>query len=454
MGVANVDAVVVGAGVAGLAAALQLQSAGQEVFIIDPSDRPGGVLRTDHVAGYVVERGPNTTQVKAPMRGFLEGRRLDDLLVAAAPASRKRFLVRDGELVRVPSSPLAFATTPLLSTPGKLRMLAEPLVLRRKKHEESVAEFVSRRLGREAVRALVAPFLTGVYAGDEAQLGARSVFGSLVEGEERFGSIALGLTLGALRRNAKGLTGSYSAPAGLGPFARALAGALAEPPAMGSRVASIGRDAEGFHLDVTSGSGDLAIAAKRVVVATPALEAGQLLRTLDGDLARTLEDIVYAPVVAVPLGVARGDLASPADGFGFLVPQEEDLTLLGCLYMSQLFAGRAPPGHELLHCMLGGIRWPDVADASDDVLLARACEDLDRVLGLKAEPENLGVTRWPRAVPQPAKDHPARMDWVAKRLADIPGLALAGGYMAGVSVADSLASGIAAATMLVGERSG
>jgi oxygen-dependent protoporphyrinogen oxidase len=446
MSVARVDSVVVGAGVAGLAAALELQSAGDEVFVIDPSDRPGGACRTDHVGGYVVERGANTVLVKPPMRAFLEQRRLDETLVAAAPASRRRYLVRDGALERVPMSPLALAKTPLLTTAGKLRLLAEPFVWRRKKREESVAEFIGRRLGKQAVSALVAPFLTGVYAGDENQLGARAVFGSLVEGDERFGSITLGAGIvGALRRGPRGLPGSHSSQAGLGPFARKLAEQLAEPPALGSRVVSLGRDTQGFRVDVTSGSGDLSVTAARVVVATPSLEAGTLLRGVDGELARTLEDIEYAPIASVPLGFAPADVDTPIDGFGFLVPREEGLGLLGCLYMSQLFSGRAPEGRQLLHCMLGGVRWPEAAHLSDAELVARACEDLDRVLGLQGSPDPLGVARWPRAVPQPGRDHVARMRWVKERLVDFPGLALAGAYVAGVSVSDSLASGVAAA---------
>ena len=445
MSVARVDSVVVGAGVAGLAAALELQSAGDEVFVIDPSDRPGGALRTDHVGGYVVERGANTVMVKPPMRAFLEQRRLEDVLIAAAPTSRRRYLVRDHGLERVPMSPLALATTPLLTTGAKLRLLAEPFVWRRRKQEESVAEFIERRLGPQVVSALVGPFLTGVYAGDETQLGARAVFGSLVEADERFGSITLGGLIGAFRRGPRGLPGSHSTQAGLGPFARKLAEQLAEPPALGSRVVALGRDTQGFRVDVTSGSGDLSVTAARLVVAAPSLEAGTLLRGIDGELARTLEDIEYAPIAAVPLGVTPDDVATEIDGFGFLVPKGAGLGLLGCLYMSQLFAGRAPQGHELLHCMLGGVRWPEAAHMSDSDLVARACEDLDRVLGLKGQPESLGVARWQRAVPQPGRDHVARMRWVQERLVDFPGLALAGAYVAGVSVADSLASGVAAA---------
>jgi oxygen-dependent protoporphyrinogen oxidase len=444
---ARVDAVVAGAGIAGIAAALELQSAGDEVSVIDPSDRPGGVMRTDHVNGFVVERGPNTTLVKAPMRTFLRQRRFEDELLRAEPASRLRFVVRAGELVPVPLSPASLATTPLLSGGAKLRTLLEPFVRRNRGPEESVAEFMGRRLGGEVVSGLVGPFLPGVSAGDEEQLGARSVFPGLVGHEDRFGSIAIGALAGLLSREGRGgLRGSYSASAGFGPFARKLADHLAEPPALGSRVVSVARDGSRFRVEVTSASGDLSLDAARVVVAAPARETAQLLRGVDSQVARALEDVHYAPIATVPLGVAAGDLREPVRGFGFLVPRTENRKLLGCLFMSQLFPGRAPEGQELLHCMLGGARWPEAAHAADASLVEQAVHDLEATIGLRGTPESLGVGRWRRAIPQPDRDHAARMRWVQERLAaDAPGLALAGAYVAGVSVSDALASGVAAA---------
>ncbi len=147
MTTADVGAVVVGAGIAGLAAALELQESVREVFVVDAGDRPGGVLRTDHVSGYVIERGPNTIQVKAPMLRLLDRLGLRSALLAAQPASRLRFVFRDGELLPVPLSPLGFARTRLLSAGGKLRLLSEPLRFRRDATGESVAAFARRRFG-------------------------------------------------------------------------------------------------------------------------------------------------------------------------------------------------------------------------------------------------------------------------------------------------------------------
>ncbi|HKA15848.1 MAG TPA: protoporphyrinogen oxidase [Myxococcota bacterium] len=449
MGTPEVEAVVVGAGIAGLAAALELQSAGCDVHVADPSDRPGGVMRTDHRKGFVVESGPSTALVRAPMLDFLSKRGLDGGLLRASPANRKRFLYRGGQMIRVPDSAWRIARTPLLSTRAKLRALAEPFH-RRSRSDESVAEFIGRRFGKEVSSALVGPFLTGVYAGDEDQLGAAAVFPRWVDREQRFGSLALGGLAGLVRRDReRGLRGSYATEQGFGPFARRLAEGLAEPPALGTRVAWIARDGARWRVDLTSPSGDLSLSAARVVVAAPAYAAADLLRGLDGDMAAALEGIAYAPIVVAPVGIEAGRTRVPIEGFGFIVPREESLGLLGCLFMSQLFPRRAPPGHELLHCMLGGVRWPESVHLPDSALEARLAEDLSRTLGVADPPAPLGFVRWARAVPQPGRDHRARIRWLFDRQDRLPGLALAGAYVAGVSVSDSLASGVAAAARVL-----
>lgn len=450
MAIPDCAAVVVGAGVAGLAAALELEKTQPDVVVLDALDRPGGVLRTDHVSGYVVERGPNTFLLKPELHAALGERGLDGALVRARPASRRRFIWRDGALHQVPMSPWGFVRTPLLSAGGKLRLLLEPFVRRRDATGESVAEFAARRFGTQTLENMVGPFLTGVYAGDETQLGAEAVFGRLVEFEQRWGSVALGGLAAALgRRGRRGLAGTWSAPEGLGPFARRLAACLSDPPALGARVVSLRRDAGAWCLEVESPGGASAVRAQRVVLASGAREAAGLLAGVEPRCAELLAGIRYAPVVSLPLGVEAGALARPVDGFGFLVPRTERANLLGCLYMSQLFSGRAPAGHELLHCMLGGTRWPEALDAPDEVLVERAAADLDRVLGLRAAPQMLGVGRWPEAIPQPGRDHMTRISEARARLSALPGLALAGAYLDGVAVPDAFASGLRAARELV-----
>lgn len=440
---------VVGAGVAGLAAALELEKTCSEVVVVDASDRPGGVMRTDHVAGYVVERGPNTFLHKPAMHAALVEHQVASGLIQASPASRKRFLLRDGALQALPTSPASFLGTSLLSAGGKLRLMAEPFVRRGDGAAESVAEFATRRFGAQTAERLIAPFLTGVYAGDAEQLGAGAVFPALVEHERRAGSVVLGaLGAGLGRRRERLPAGSASAPEGLGVFARRLAERLSEPPALGTTVRGLRRDEGAWRVELEGPAGSSALRAERVVLAVPAPVAAQLLGSVDERSAELLDGIVYAPVVALPLGVARADLARPAEGFGFLVPPGEPADLLGCLFMSELFPGRAPEDQQLLHCMLGGTRWPAAVDAPEEELVERASRDLERVLGLRGTPLTLGMARWREAIPQPGRDHAHRVAEIRARVASLAGLALAGSHLDGVSVPDAFASGLRAAMEL------
>ena len=451
---------VLGAGVAGLAAALELERAGREVQVVDAGTQVGGAMRTQSLRGYRIERGANTFQWKPAMVDFLSAVGLDTLPLAAEPESRVRYFVREGKLVPVPGSLAGFARSSLLSSAGKKRLLAEPWVGKGDGSRETVAEFVERRLGPEAVSALVGPFLTGVYAGDEHQLGAAAVFPSLVELERRHGGLvrgALGNAIrsrfGAARRATKSRPGTWSAPEGLGQLSDALAERLSRPVRLGARAVALYREGPGWVTEFDGDAGPSRVHSEGVVLAVPAFAAAELLVAVDEDVSQALGGIRYEPIVAVGMGIPSTGVRQRIEGFGFLVPREERLDLLGCLFMSRLFPGRAPQGHELLHCMLGGTRWRDVFDYPEDLLRKRLWADLDRTLGLRCEPDTLSVQRWERAVPQPGVDHIQRIADVRRRLGAQPGIVLAGGYLDGVAVADALASGVTAARTIAATAS-
>jgi oxygen-dependent protoporphyrinogen oxidase len=224
-----------------------------------------------------------------------------------------------------------------------------------------------------------------------------------------------------------------------------LADSLGEPVRLGTRVARLVVEDTRWRAELRSAAGDEVVSARRVIVATPAPAASELLSLVAPEAAGSLAGIAYAPVVALGLGVDPAQVREPIEGFGFIVPRSAARKLLGCLFMSRIFAGRAPPGRELLHCMLGGARWPEVYDRSDEEIVARAVEDVDAALGLRAEPRTVTLTRWQQAIPQPGTDHVRRIAEIERRVRDLPGLTLAGSYLAGVSVADTLATGVRAA---------
>ncbi len=452
----DVDVVVVGAGVAGLAAARELAAAGRAPVVVDANPRPGGVMQTDPVDGYRVETGPNTFQAKAPFCDFATRHALWPELTPSQSESRKRWLLRGGRLVELPHGLASAVTTPLLSTRAKLRVLAEPFLPGGDPTRETVDDFITRRLGAEASRELVGAFLTGVYAGDERRLGAEAVFPGLVAWERSHGSLVRGALAGLVKRLARGeqdagekaRPGTWSGRDGLGSFADALAAGLPAPVHQRTCVRELAREGPGFRLGLEGPDGEWVLRARQVIVATPAFAAGALLEDVAPEAAEALSRIEYAPIVAVGLGVDPEQVRETIEGFGFIAPRSEGGKLLGCLFMSRLFPGRAPEGRELLHCMLGGVRWPEAVREPDDVVLAALHEDLDRALGLRVTPQTLTVHRWERAIPQPDREHVHRMTELRRRIA-VPGIVLAGSYLAGVSVADTLESGVAAAAALV-----
>lgn len=441
------DAVVIGAGAAGLGAAHALRKAGRGVLVLEARDAPGGVMQSVARDGFLFERGPNSLRIGAPLRELLRGAAAEDAVERAGPASRARWLLRPEGLVPVPLSPLAFASTALLSARGKRRLLAEPFVPAGDGARESVAQFAARRLGPEALERLVAPFLTGVYAGDETQLGAEAVFASLVGFERERGSIALGALASLFARAPRGLAGSYSARGGLGAFAARLAGALGDGALRcGARVHGIARDGAGFRV-VLEGE---ELSARALVLAVDALAAARLLAPLDAEAAELAGGVRYAPIASVALDLDPRGVRRAPTGFGFLVPRDLGLDLLGALFMSQLFAGRAPAGRELVTALIGGARWPDAIEASDAELEQRVSAGLDRALGLVSAPRVLAISRWTHAVPQPGVDHVARVARLRARFAGDATLAFAGAWLDGVAVSDAFASGLAAGARVAG----
>ncbi|HME70011.1 MAG TPA: protoporphyrinogen oxidase, partial [Myxococcota bacterium] len=403
---AEVETAVVGAGAAGLAAALALRRAGVEVVLVEASRRPGGVMQTEEIRGHRVERGPNTCLVRAPALAFLREQGFEKELVAASPARRLRFVFHEGRLEPVPMGPLAFIRSPLLTTRGKLRLLGEPWVKRGDAKTESAAEFIARRFGPEVAEKLLAPALTGIYAGDERELGAHAVLGFATELERTHGSVTRGVLARAVGRGAgaRGLRGTFSAREGFGGLAARLAGVLGERLLVGARVAALDWDGGALRLEVAGGSSAV-LRARAVVLALPAAEAAALLRPLAPAAAETAAKVSYAPVVSVSVSVRPEEVRDPIEGFGFLVPRTSGLKLLGCLFMSSLFPDRAPQGRALLTCLLGGVRWPEAVNEPDDVLVSRLGKDLEATLGLRGGFDLLALSRWPRAVAQPSRRH-------------------------------------------------
>jgi protoporphyrinogen/coproporphyrinogen III oxidase len=442
------DAVVVGAGITGLVCAWRLALAGRDVVCLEATDRVGGSLRTHRAEGFVFEGGANTVQETLELRDLFRDLELDGEVVRS-PAGLARYVYRNGVLHRVPRTIGEALTTRLVSPRGKLRVLAEIGVGRGPANaNESVADFVTRRFGREALDALVAPLVSGTFAGDASKLSAAAVFPRLVELERKAGGVLRGLLRGGgadEERRARGALVSFRG--GLEALPARLAGALGESVRLGSRVAGIAT-AEGGY-EVEAGARRLRTAA--VVLAVPAAAAAALLAPLAPEAGRALGEIEAPPLACVSLAWPRRDVPHPLDGFGFLVAPGEKLRILGCLWPSSTFAGRAPEGEALFTCYVGGARDPRVAALDDGELVAAAAADVAAVLGARGEPRVAAIDRYESPIPQYTLGHRARIERARAALDPFPGIVLAGNYLDGIAVGDCARRGSEAAERAAAE---
>jgi protoporphyrinogen/coproporphyrinogen III oxidase len=459
--------VIVGGGITGLATAVHLRDrageleGGLEVLVLEAADRPGGNIRTDRVDGFTIEQGPNGFLDNVPATLAMVRRLgLEPELQPADERAAKRFLFRDGRLHLLPSGPVSFLRSRVLSVRGRLRVLGEPFARSRPSGvDESVFDFAARRIGPEAAAILVDAMVSGVFAGNARELSLRSAFPKMAKMEEEHGGlvramVALGRQRRRLRRQAaereeRGedvteLTrpGGPAGPGGtltsfrngLDTLVDSLAAEVGDSLRAGQPVTDLERAGEGQPAPwVVRLATGVAVDADAVILALPAPGAVPLLRGLDPALAEPVQEIGTAGLVVVALGF-RAEEAGDLDGFGLLVPRGTGPRILGCLWDSSIFPGRAPAGHALLRVMIGGAHDPGAVAEADDALIGQVRADLRTTMGLAADPVLVRIYRWPRGIAQYRPGHQERLDRVHERLRHHPGLWVAGSSYYGIAM--------------------
>jgi len=453
---ARVQALVVGGGISGLVCAYALRKAGLNAHLFEASARPGGVIQSVARDGFLLELGPQSFSGTAPLRALFQDLGISDQVVQG-PEHAPRYVLVDGALRPVPLSPPAFLTSSLIDASTKWALLRD-LVGKSvpSDADESVAAFVRRKFSPQLLDRLVGPFVSGVHAGDPERLSLRSAFPSVYEAERSAGSIIRGMW-----RAAKTKTGPRERPAllafreGNETLTRALANILGPSLHTGASIIRISAQNDGsFSAQFQAHGASESISTKALILATATNASAKLLSPLDGSFESLLAPIDYAPVAVVSLGYRISAIGHSLDGFGFLVPRSSGLRVLGTVWNSSLFPGRAPEGHALLTSFVGGATDPSAASLPAEALTSLVHREISPILSIAAEPVFFNVTAWPRALPQYNLGHSDRLAAVARLLRKHPGIWLAGNYLPGPAIGSCVEQALAVADEVCGALGG
>ncbi|MDP2786669.1 MAG: protoporphyrinogen oxidase [Pseudomonadota bacterium] len=442
----NGKIVVVGGGISGLTVAHELVAQGADVALFEAAPQVGGRIGSEHIGGFLFEHGPNCLVAPAPAaQALIDDVGLAHQTVLRGEAVRHRYLVRDGAVRSLPMEPYRLLLSDFFSWRARLRLMAEPFVPPYA-GDETIAAFMRRRFGAEFHDTVMDALVGGLYAGDPEQLSVSAVFPHLKRIESEAGSITGGLIRNRLRHGKSGAGNPatrmlFSFRNGIAQLPVALASGLGQRIHAGHRVESLQlRAGGGFRLRVEHRGQSRSLDAAAVVLCVPAPTAARLLAPWQREGSEALAALAHPPLAVVFLGYRALDVAHPLDGLGVLAPAREKRGVLGMMFSSTLFAGRAPAGHVALTAFVGGARAPELALQKASMLREQVHEEARQLLGVARAPVLARVRYWRHGLPQPGLDHAARLEYLGEIESGHPGLFFAGNYRGGVSVANCIAA--------------
>ncbi len=460
--------VIVGGGIAGLATAYYLgeqTKSSIDVKLIESAPTFGGKIVSTRQDGFVVEGGPDSFLTTKP--AALELCRelgLGDQLIGTNDAGRKVFVwsrgklrqMPEGVMLIIPTKVMPFVTSPLISWPGKLRMGMDLFVPpRRNKGDESLAHFVRRRLGSEALDRIAEPMIAGIYVADAEFLSLKSTFPRFLDMEQKHGGLLRGVIAQRLAANGKPRKPAppmfMALRNGLQDLVDAIVARLDRESLLPNRsVVCIERNADHLTAQLSDGG---RLDADHVVLASPAYAAADMLQTLDAPLADSLQAIRYVSTATVSLGYKTTELTHPLDGFGFVVPRSEKRKIIACSWTSTKFNNRTANGYALVRAFIGGAHAEHLAEQDDRALADMARQELRAMMGIRAEPVLTQVYRWPKGNPQYAVGHQERVAEIQRQASKHTGLHLVGSAYRGVGIPDCIEDGARTAKEILGSES-
>ena len=455
----NRHVVIIGGGISGLAAAHRLKEENVQVTLLEAAARLGGTIQTEHRDGFLIECGPDSFISEKPQAVELAKRLgLESRLVQTNEQFRRSFIVRDGRLRPVPegfqllapSRLWPFITSDIFSVAGKARMAADLLLPRKRTNgvnDESLASFVRRRLGVEALDRMAQPMVGGIYTADPETLSLRATLPRFLEMEREHRSLILAM-LRQGRSQKVGTSGAryslfLSFDRGMQVLVDELARQVKAEIRLNTRAVGLKLDNSVWTIATSTGE---EIKADKICIALPAYLAATLL---DGCLAEKLRQIKYASTATLNFAYRRSAITHPLNGFGFVVPFIEKRSLIACTFSSVKFSERAPEGHVLLRAFAGGALQPEIFALDEGDMRVRVETNLRELLGISEEPLFVEVAKWKDSMPQYEVGHLERVNEIEKLVSELPGLTLAGNAYRGAGIPDCIRSGEAAAEMLM-----
>jgi oxygen-dependent protoporphyrinogen oxidase len=445
----NKKVILIGAGISGISAAYWIKQYGFDVHVLEKSHRVGGVIETIREGGYLFEKGPNSFLDNAPDTMDLCAQlNLENELLKQSLRGNKRFIYLNGKLHEVPTGPGGLVKTELLSGKSKRGLLAEPFrKANRSPEDESLADFIRRRLGNEILDHLVTPFVSGVYAGDPEKLSLRGTFSMLYELERQHGGLLRGGIARLFKRKkktdepqpkkkrAKNLCSYID---GMSVMTDALARELQGCIHLNAAIKEITyRPAEGFTVSWEDTSAQTQH-GDALVLAVPAYAVPALASSLLPHSVEYLRSIPHNRLNVVGMSYAKDQIRHECDGFGFLSPRGQDIRILGSIWSSSLFPRRAPGGERSLTVFIGGGLDPTAYELPDEELMRQIQGDLQKSLGVSGEPRAVKIFRWEKAIPQYPIGHVEKIELLKQEQEKTPGLFLIGNYVNGVSTNDCI----------------
>lgn len=457
--------VIIGGGIGGLSTAYSLREhqpkgADIEIVVLEKGGRVGGNIRTEKINGFLIEGGPDCFLSEKPWAMELCKRlgMAEDLL-PTNDENRNTFVLSGGKLhvlpegviLMIPTKILPLATSSLISMAGKVRMGLELFIPRKKDREdESLGDFVKRRLGQEALDKIAEPLVAGVHAGDPDTMSVRSSFPKFVQLEEEHGSLIRGMIkrMASARKaprpasTGKKVSMFMTLKGGLGTLIENL---VAELSKFGNTyirtnaaVSGIARKNGRYQVDIEGGE---KMDADAVIIAAPAYAASSMVKGLDAALAEKLLTIPYVSTATVSIAFRKSDIKHPLKGFGFVVPKIEKRKIMAATWTSQKFKYRAPDDMVLIRCFVGGSKDAQLVSLNDEEMIRMAREELKDIMGIDAEPALARVYRWINSMPQYTIGHQQRIDWIDERVGRLEGLYLTGSAYYGIGISDSIRTG-------------